>query len=404
MDLALNKRYIAGFSLLSVLFLMLTFQAQFYSLKIILLFLAFMCNDRVICISSPVIKYVICLVLYGLWGLLIGMIHLNENPFLGVTTTVIWPLLFLFFVDFARNEDAFYAIVKVIFIAHCFVVIYDILYAYSVIIGFPFPQIYNVEEGFTFYGTTSRLNLVNLNTLTFTTPFLAMLILSGYHLKIPRIIQFFILILTFFLFVLSGRRSVMAQLLLIPLLVPFFGNSFSKDVKQNIFRLLLLLLILILLVISYIYFIYFELFEGYIDTFIKAFDSSQEPVKFLQHQSLISSFMEKPLTGYGFGAYFYDPGRATYMNQMELQYQLSLAQTGIIGFLLFMTAHWGLCRYSFKLSVHLGDKFLLANSFGYLFMLLSHATNPVLCSFDLMVSYFLILIRINFIQTNINVK
>jgi hypothetical protein len=140
-----------------------------------------------------------------------------------------------------------------------------------------------------------------------------------------------------------------------------------------------------------------EILEGYWEAFRRAFDSSVEPVKFAQQEMLINEFLKSPLLGHGFGAEFYEPfpGRMLFSHQFEMQYHLKLAQTGIIGFLLLLLVYWGIFFYGLYLSKVKHDTLFVFFLFGYLFILIADATNPVMCSFDLMIPFFLCLAKIN---------
>ena len=138
------------------------------------------------------------------------------------------------------------------------------------------------------------------------------------------------------------------------------------------------------------------------ETFINAFDSDVEPVKFAQQRMLISEFMKSPLWGHGVGVDFYEPfpGRLMFAHQFELQYHLKLAQTGLIGFVMMGITYFGIFFYGLYLSKIRYDSLFFFFLIGYFFVLIADATNPVMCSFDLMIPFFLCLAKIN--SNNIN--
>ena len=135
---------------------------------------------------------------------------------------------------------------------------------------------------------------------------------------------------------------------------------------------------------------------------MKAFDSSEEPIKFAQAKMFINAIFEKPFLGHGFGAIFFEPlpGRMIYSSYFELSYHQKLATTGIVGFTLIMFVFLSTLWYSFYLSKRNKDVTLVAFAVGLLFMLVADATNPVLCSFDLMWPLYLCLAKINSYQIN----
>ena len=379
---------------------MMIFQAQAYIPKIIFIVGALWSLSHKFRLAMSVRVFVVSLCICGLLGTVVGSFYLNDNPFSGMTLFVIWPVLSLPIIANATTENSFKLVIKAICIAHCFIVAYDLSFAITSIIGISIPNIYpSVEFPFSIYSSSTRMNFPNLNALTFSTPCLALLLLSDYKYGVSRLSQYVILAFTLILFFISGRRSVMMQIALMPFLAFFFQHGMETKMRKSYIRLLSILIFIILFSLGYVYFNHPDIFNGYLQEFMDAFDPSEEPVKFLQHHSLMDAFAMKPLFGHGLGAYFYDPGRSVYIESMELQYQFTLARVGIIGFTFYLLGYWGLFFYTYKLASIKCDKFLHALNFGYLFMLMSHATNPVLNNFDLLLSYFLILSRVNYIDS-----
>lgn len=395
------KKRIFGVSVLILIVLMMIFQAQVYIPKILLIFISLFCSPTKFRIAFSVRFFITSICICGIIGVIVGIMHMNVNPFSGMTLFILWPILSLPIIANASSEFAFRNVVIAIFTAHCFIVAYDLLFAITALLGNSIPNIYpNVEYPFSIYATSTRMNFTNLNSLTFSTPFLALLLLSNYNYNVPKKWQYFVLLCTLILFVISGRRSVMLQLALMPFIAYFFKRGLDYKLRRLYSSYLLIVILLIVISLLYINIRYPEIFNGYLQELLSAFDPSEEPVKFLQHYSLMDAFAEKPLLGHGFGALFYDPARNIYMDSMELQYQFTLARVGATGFLFYLLGYWGLCIYGYKIASHKKDKLLLALIFGFLFMLMSHATNPVLNNFDLLLSYFIVLARINYLDLN----
>lgn len=379
---------------------MMIFQAQLYVPKILCILISLFVVSNKFKLAVSIRFFVASICFCGYIGAVIGALYLNPNPLSGLTLFAIWPLLSIPIIANAKSQESFVYIVKAIFAAHCFIVAYDLTFAITALIGISFPNIYpSVEYPFSIYSTSTRMNFPNLNSLTFSTPCLTLLLLSNYKYGITKTWQYVVLITTLILFIISGRRSVMMQIALMPFLAFFFQKGLGARQRKLYIKLLIFVIVSIILSIIYVYICHYEIFSGYLQEVLDAFDSSEEPVKFLQHYSLMNAFAEKPLFGHGLGAFFYDPGRKVYIDSMELQYQFTLARVGIIGFIFYIIGYWGLFFYSYKLAVKKRDNFLLAINFGFLFMLMSHATNPVLNNFDLILSYFLILARINFLES-----
>ena len=399
MVLRCKRKVLLGTISLMLLSLMMIFQSEKYMIKLILLGLIFLFASYKIRISKQCLFFYFSYVIFGLWGTMIGILNFTPYPFSSITTTVIYPILSVIIITLLNTENSYKQLIKVMFVTHTFIVLYDIIYCFSVIIGFSFPLIYsNISEAFSFYGTSSRLNFVNLNTLTFTTPVFFLLWITKYDFGIGRKIQFVIILLTSFLCILSGRRSFMLVFVAIPIVLFLLKDKFNKDVSKQVKKMLLWWSIIILSFFAFFAFFYSDILAGYWDVFSRAFDSGREPIKFAQSKMLINEFMKSPIVGQGFGQIFYEPspGREIWSHQYELQYHLKLAQTGIIGFLFLVISYFGILFYGFYLFNRKHDILLFSFLIGFFFVLVADATNPVLCSFDLMPPLFLCLAKINY--------
>lgn len=170
MGLTFKKRLIFEISSLVLMLLMMIFQAQLYTVKIILLCLIYLSLPHKIRITKILRIIIFLFILNGLWGSMIGIFNQATYPLSSITVLMIWPLLSIPIVAQIKEEQ-YIVLLRYLFWGHLFIVVYDILFAFSVIYGFTFFNIYpNVEVGFSYYETTSRMNFDNLNTLTFTTP------------------------------------------------------------------------------------------------------------------------------------------------------------------------------------------------------------------------------------------
>lgn len=390
-----------------VLFLlMMAFPNMLNSLKaVILLIMLLLALGMKHTFLNYQIRIVYCAYfLFGLYQIIIGVLLQNEKPFDWFTVTILWPLFFLIFLPLYNNNCKWISILKIIFCGHVLVVVYDLLFCFGVIFGYNIPNIYdsimNGQTPFTFYeGISSRLNFVNLNTITFTAPVLFVLWITNFDFGIKKIYITLVIIATFLLFIISGRRSLMAVFALCPILVLFFRNYFiGANIRALKNTMLIFFAILSTALISF-WIINPDFFFGYVETFTKAFDSDVEPIKFAQDKALTEAFLKSPVFGHGAGALFYEPspGRQFWGTQFELQYHLVLARTGILGFSIWMFALIGLSYMALKCFKRTQDIILISLLYGFCFMLLANATNPVFCCFDFMLSFLLVSARLNYL-------
>ena len=282
------------------------------------------------------------------------------------------------------------------FYMHSFLIIYDLLYTANVLFGTPIINLYpEIETGFSFYETTSRLGLINLNTLTFTTPLFFLLYMAHYEFGIKSKYQFVILLLNLFLLIFSGRRSLMLIFFLCPIFTLLFSSFFPKESAKRTKKYLLLIVVIIVGALGYVYSTMPEVFEGYLHTFTKAFDSSEESTRFNQAKMLMGHFEENPILGTGSGAVFFEADRGIRQHQFEQTYLLKLATGGIIGFMLYIMGTIGVWFVGVKYARKRRDVLFICMLFAFFFVLVADATNPVLCSFDLMLPLFLCYAKIN---------
>lgn len=152
---------------------------------------------------------------------------------------------------------------------------------------------------------------------------------------------------------------------------------------------------LLVVFVVYYYITAPDVFEGYLFTFKKAFDSDEEPIKFIQAKQLFNTFKEYPIFGAGAGFKLYESIRGIWKYQFELTYLFILASRGIVGFVLYLMGVIGPFWVGLKYAKKHNDQLFLFILIGYFFILLADATNPVLCSFDLMLPLYLCYSKIN---------
>ena len=393
----INKNRFSGLLGLLLVALMLIFEARYYTIKVIILLLLTLIFIGSFRVEKPVLKVYFALCISSILGAIVGVTMSTLYPFSTLTIGVVWPTLSLIIaIPLLKTEENFLVLIKWLFFIHSFLVIYDLSFSMSVIWGFSFPNIYpEIETPFSFYGFTSRMNFYNLNVLTFTTPIFFMIWLSKYDIRINRVIQTIVLTLSFFLLIFSGRRSLMLIFVLAPLLTMMIGGVLPRHVVKKTKKYLIIFIVFIAGVLVYTYMNYIDIFQGYLYTFTKAFDSNEEPTKFVQADLLLQTFKENPIFGAGSGVQLYETARGIWKYQFELTYLHKLATGGVIGFTLYIIGVVGPFLIGLKYAKKHKDQLFVFVLVGYFFVLIADATNPVLCSFDLMLPLYLCYAKIN---------
>ena len=268
---------------------MIVFPAKLYVIKIPILFLIFFMQFQKVKVSRPVMSLVAMMCLSTLLGVVVGVFKDTLNPLADITIGFLWPLASLFVIlPLLLKREDFNNFLMYLFYGHAFIILYDLTFVLSVIVGFSFINLYpEVETPFSFYGFTSRLNFDdNLNFITFTTPLFLFIWLSHYDIKVNRLLQTLILLLNVILLIMSGRRSLMLTFILAPIVVILFRNVFPSKLSRNVKISFAVLLIIVSGALSYFYITEPDNFDGYVKTFTKAFDSDEEPIKFNQAKML----------------------------------------------------------------------------------------------------------------------
>lgn len=376
---------------------MMSVISSLYLLKVFLLFvLVILCiKDTKVCKTNRHLCIFLCL--STLWGIFWGAVSGHEHAFECITIGVLWPILSLIIVTpLLKDSDDYRVMIKWMFYMHAFLIVYDLLYASNVLFGTPIINLYPEEEtGFSFYETTSRINLINLNTLTFTTPLFFLLYLTHYKFGVNSLVQFVVLLLNLFLLIFSGRRSLMLIFFVCPVFTILFSRFFPKESAKRTKRYLALLLVIIIGALGYVYTTMPEVFDGYLHTFTKAFDKDEESVRFDQSKMLWGHFVDNPIIGDGDGAVYYKSNKGIYSHQFELTYLHKLATRGVVGFTLYFLGTVGVLLVGIKYARKRRDELFICMLFAFFFVLIADATNPVLCSFDLMLPLFLCYAKIN---------
>ncbi len=393
----MKEKKIRGFFGIVLMLSMMSVMSTLNPIKMMLLFILCLLwfQETRVCKQNKKLCAYLCI--STLLGNIVGFLSGTDYPFYNVTVGIIWPILSLIIVTpLLKTSNDYKMMIKWMFYMHIFLIVYDLLFAFSVVRGNPIINLYpEVETGFSFYETTSRMNFVNLNVLTFTTPLFFLLYLTQYDFGVKSRYQLVILLLNLFLLIFSGRRSLMLIFILCPIFTLLFSVFFPKESVKRTKKYLFLILVIVLGALGYIYTTMPDVFDGYLYTFTKAFDSSVEDTKFVQARMLWSHFEDHPFLGSGTGATFYESARGIRQHQFELTYLAKLANGGFLGFVLYILGTVGVFFVGLKYAKKRNDTLFICMLLAYLFVLIADATNPVLCSFDLMLPLFLCYAKIN---------
>ena len=398
----MNAKKIQSTVSLVLMWIMLVFIGRYFPIKALLLLILCIFCDKKIYVSKPVLILVLSLCLSTLWGMMVGVLKNTDSPTMYLGLGILWPVLSLFIVlPQLKSNDDFNKLFKYLFYIHSFLILYDVGFALSVIFNFPYYDLYpEVEIGFSYYETSSRMNFPNLNVLTYTVPIYFLIFLSKYEIGISRKIQGAFLILSFFLLIVCGRRSLMSLFFLAPLACLFFERKLPKEMAKRTKQYLFVFLLVLGSIVMYFFVFEREVADGYIEAYMRAFDSEEEPVKYKQAVMLWNSFQDSPIIGQGSGKSYYEPWRSHRGTSFEVVYLLMLATRGVIGFTLYIIGIVGPFFVGMYYALKSKDALFIFMLISYGFILLAEITNPILNGFDLILPLLFTYAKINSLASN----
>jgi O-antigen ligase len=177
-----------------------------------------------------------------------------------------------------------------------------------------------------------------------------------------------------------------------PILIHIFSYSISLDISKKIRKVIIkgyvFLVGATILVLG-------VTLDGIYEHFLKAFSSTEEPIKFQQLNLLYNSFLESPILGNGIGDVLYEPYRDRYGSSFELSYFFELNSTGVIGILTYILIFYFIFLLCFRWIKVNNDTILFGLMVGFITYLIGNFTNPFLCSYDYLWPLYIVIAYIN---------
>ncbi len=411
-------------------FLMLVAPFEYYIVKIPLL--VFLAGYQVLTvlmrgafvISLPVFKWFSAFILFGVFFSLWAFIFpFNNKIFIlkSMPVNIIWPVVYLFFIKYLVNADNIYLLNRVMIKAAIFISIYMILVALSFLglIPIPLSEFSLANPGFGRFETAQvEISMAAITSLLFINPFLLTSLLLGTYRrdKISLFLISFAYLISILGILVTGRRSLLLNILLIPFVIYIYIKlskvKLEKAQKKHIYRLAIGLIVAVLFLFSYL--IYANLFDfvGYWDFFVQGFDfesNGSDPGSSLrgeQFHQMLRSWLDYPVFGTGFGS------ASQYMIRSpetpwvyELSYMTLLFQTGIIGFIIYMSLlGWLFFKCIIIVRKRPDFAFIIPSFMGCFCFLIGNASNPYLIAYDHMWAIFLPAGLINYCELNMKKK
>jgi hypothetical protein len=367
-------------------------------------------NNERIRISKSVIIWLSLFTLHGLFFLAVGMFYGAQlsNVLKFSTIAVVWPLVFTVFFFYKADEEYIKNLYKVIQVAVVFIAIYAMYRVASLLGLLPAFDFYSSEAsvGLMISEGNVELSIPATTSLVFAVPSIVSLYVLTRNRKLLPVI-----IIALVAIVLISRRALLLSVAISPLICLAVSVFFLKkrafiSLIRHIFFIyfagLLFCVVAFTILAQLGIFDFGEFFKMILEGFDFSGSNSVDPgaqIRAEQFTLLMRSWAEKPLFGWGYGAvsqYIIRSDLTPFI--YELSYIALLFQTGIFGFLTYMSLiAWIYYKFS-KLSKHVSpaiNNYSIAILVGLTTFLLSNATNPYLYAFDHMWALFYPLLVIN---------
>jgi len=346
----------------------------------------FYCNKFVLFI-------IFLIILKGILWLIYGMFHGNPLPKIQslFPFNCLWPLLYLSLILNISSKQVFHYLCAIILYTHVFIVVYNLYALFSVFMGIEPIAFFESEANFIASEVGYGISNPSLQQLVFTTPFFFTIMITGNLRIFNRFWAGLIFLMTVTVMILSSRGIMILSLGILPL-IPLGMKIISKRIKYNFTKFYTSLFVLI--AISSVYVFNSEIFEDLVKPLVEKFDENDDAIRFSQREMLIDIWKEHPFIGNGYGTVYFDSIRGTH-DAVESMYHADLANTGLIGFLIFAIYILLIFYKAIKVYTFSNDIMVFACITGLFFYLLASATNPFLASFDRMYPIYFTLAAIN---------
>ncbi|SHM59366.1 O-antigen ligase family protein [Gracilibacillus kekensis] len=390
-----NKIYIYLFNTILFLMIFIPRTGQEIKLVLIVLLLVILFYRTIlvkqIYYNKQILIFTFLYLLYAVHSSIVGWINNNPGVWGFFRVNVIFIMLLIILILNINKKAEFKKVVNTLLIAANAVSIYSILlfmvkvgwWPESLFIYFDYTSNVGIHDGYV------HLTNTNLSMLIFFAPFVTYLLGSETYIGKKYLIITEILLIIAIL--ISGRR-----ILLLSLLIPVFLIIIKKITKVSLknYIYIAMLILSILCVFWGLQSIGFIKLTELIERFFSAFSQDGHNVRIEQAQALWHGFVQNPIFGSGAGI-----GVTDYIRNYEspwayeMSYNLILYNAGIIGFLLYLSAHAYLLYSLWKTK---NDYFSKVFLITYFIILIGNGTNPYFSSsFDFLWFIFIPLLYLN---------
>lgn len=300
-------------------------------------------------LSGKGIFWVSVLLLSNLISFAIGVMNKTPGAFRSMTVDFVWPVLFLLFSQFIKNEEEIKKVIKYMILICFIVLLFDIIYLVLSFLGKslgPLGFLVSVLEcSFGNYGQFFQYTTTHMCTLIFMLPFLIALFFDeNSEGIISRKLLVTELAMGAFCLIISGRVAFVLTTAFSFLLLFFLRKYCSEKKQRREFKSKIFLTgafgLIAFLIVSNL-FLKVD-WSGIAQYIIHKFTSSQlethitNGVRKVQSKALIEGWLESMLFGHGTGSYTKTIIRMESMPwAYEYTYLAMLYQKGLVGTVIY---------------------------------------------------------------------
>lgn len=388
-----------------LLFLILMYPNNHKIIKIPLIVILLVCCvvlflNKKIRVSKQVLFWFLIYFFANILFLLIG-INNNFEVFYQLTPLkLLWPVLYLLIVVFVSSiktnslkfDNIMYMTGIIIPVMILFTYTFDGIHN-TVSIFFPYTR--HEYAGFMDYYSSSITSLFFLGSYSITR------VLVSESRKSQRFIIPVVLIILVSLII--GRRALLITSFLTPVIF-ILVQMYAKKInfKNRVFIKKKHLFFSLLTVFFIAIFLYtLPLFTGSnlrIFEILNGNEVFQNNERWLQLESLIKGWIEKPVFGSGFGSNAEIVRSDIYLGLYELSYVALLFQTGIVGFIIYLGLYTWLIYKMAYVYKSTGNVEVLSFCLGTVSIFIANFSNPYIDSFDGLFFIFFALAIINIFE------
>jgi hypothetical protein len=338
------------------------------------------------------IASIISIIAGSLW-LFYGVMADNPGTIFSTGIYLIWPVFFILFSSQITSQNIAWNLHKIVMGFTVFLAIFVanfILIEINVIPNNPLNYL-DLGQAIVFYEGYSEMRLYPISTLVFVIPYLVAYFLSSYGSQTlrSRIYSIVCILCGMFVVVLAGRRALMLNAVLAPVILFALSMLSSWELRRNILNSLNRLsiaipfLMICIIILPIVLQIDLSGITRYIQDAFRPSESWDAKVRIEQTQSLLAAWIENPLIGQGLGAAT-SYTRSERPWEYEIQYAMLLFQIGILGLSLYLFSIMSIYVNALKVCSKSSSDLrpiVLSSLVGLTSFLIANASNPYMQAF-----------------------